>query len=92
MNYDWEKVLDYDYDILCTQNPESTQWSLNMQILTPDSGGPAPGPGGVRPRSTGQLVSLPKMQEKKQDTEVQVQVWRRQEPHLIQTRALTSHC
>ena len=22
MNYDWEKVLDYDYDILCTQNPE----------------------------------------------------------------------
>ena len=92
MNYDWEKVLDYDYDILCTQNPESTQWSLNMQILTSDSGVPAPGPGGVRPRSTGQLVSLPKMQEKKQDTEVQVQVWRRQEPHLIQTRALTSHC
>ena len=44
MNYDWEKVLDYDYDILCTQNPESTQWSLNMQILTPDTGVPAPWP------------------------------------------------
>ena len=57
---------------------QSPQWSLNMQILL----SPQSQPWWCQAAVHWTLVLLPKM-HKKQDSEVQVQVWRRQETRLL---------